>query len=136
MRKDLEELKKIISPIPKFPVEPLGLPELDKLERKSSPDMFIKIERYEDILDNFKRLKETVSDINGILDLKMNAIKLLQQGMKNFENILSKFDETFASTNYSTRYIKEQETDVMRNQIESLEKELARLKTELESKNI
>ena len=98
--------------------------------------MFIKIERYEDILDNFKRLKETVSDINGILDLKMNAIKLLQQGMKNFENILSKFDETFASTNYSTRYIKEQETDVMRNQIESLEKELARLKTELESKNI
>ena len=136
MREDLENLKKQVSPMPRFPVEPLGLPELDRIERKKSPDLFIKVDKFDEISQNIRKLKETSEDINALLNVKSNAIRLLQQSMKNFENTLSEFEKNFTPTRFSPSFVREDEAIALREQVENLEKELARLKSELESKNI
>lgn len=140
-----EEIKRAVSE--KEIYEPLGEGELPKeivsLEERiqNAPKLaplFIKIDKYRDVLENIQKLKTILNDINNLLKLKKeiekirkDSSKTLEKNIRNFIDTTNKLDREFIIPRPMRPYVKTEKTQKIEGFISEMQEELARIKEEL-----
>jgi len=147
---DIEAIKKAVSKKPLF--EPLDSPpslpipdEILDIEKrigqtpKHAP-LFIKIEKYKDILEHVNELKSTLSHFKklsnlrkNIEDLKTAHDEILEKTFERFGNVTTKLDTEFTVPEAMKPFVKEESVEHIDGFIHELEEEITKLKNELES---
>ncbi|MFQ6020978.1 MAG: hypothetical protein ACE5J4_03100 [Candidatus Aenigmatarchaeota archaeon] len=140
-----EEIKRAVSE--KEIYEPLGEGELPKeivsLEERiqNAPKLaplFIKIDKYRDVLENIQKLKTILNDINNLLKLKKeiekirkDSSKTLEKNIRDFIDTTNKLDREFIIPRPMRPYVKTEKTQKIEGFISEMQEELARIKEEL-----
>lgn len=138
---DIDEIKRIVSPPLKMPVQlPKNIPEIDRLESEPSrtPPLFIKIERYKEVLENVSRLRAMIHEIDNIVSLRReiekvrtNSDSLLEKNIQEFSEILSGLDKEFVRPEHMEHFLKETKVERLDSYVAELEEELNRLKNQM-----
>jgi Asp-tRNA(Asn)/Glu-tRNA(Gln) amidotransferase C subunit len=141
--KEIEEIKKSVERVEEEKLEDI-LPtiQLEKPpERPRFAPLFIKIERYREVLDKMELLKASLLNLRDIIKvseqldrLKVEAENLMQKNLREIIKIVTDLDKEFvkpkgfeSETSFPTI-----ETEKMGDYIEDLQKELKKLKEHLE----
>ncbi len=107
---ELGEIKRMVSPTNfEIPVEEI-LPEtsssqisaLETAPPKTAP-LFVKVERYKEMLDNVQKMRTLLTDISRIISLRRDleglrghTDELLQKTVEEFEGMISQIDRDLA----------------------------------------
>jgi hypothetical protein len=147
---ELERIKRVVSS-KKFP-EPLGsepLPheviDLEKMieETPKIAPIFVRIDRYKDILERINDLKKAVNNIQTLLQIRkeMHLVntrsdEILERALEKFSEVTSHFSREFTFPR-GIKYFKPEKTEIkVDDSILKLSEELERLKSELEKLEI
>ncbi len=135
-RKGLEESKKPV-PAPPAPPEPpdrnTALPE----PKAGYPPLFIKIERYRDIVKNIQRLRSYSLSLRDALDALSDVEKELKTGLAVAQKVLDDFNTVIAileSKLMHTEHMEEEETKAPRDveeYIRDVHEQIEKIKNEL-----
>jgi len=142
-----EKISRLDSPIvgpPKGPL-PFETPTMGSpVEYKPMPEtvkvapLFIKIERYREVLENIDKLKvgfqniENVFKIKGNIDrLKSETDALLEKSIKKFAEISRKLDQEFSNPQSPENLTKPIRSEKIDEHVNQLRDELTRLETRI-----
>ncbi|MEM5872592.1 MAG: hypothetical protein QXD55_01920 [Candidatus Aenigmatarchaeota archaeon] len=144
---DLDEIKKAVSskqiyePIASEPL-PHEVVDLEKMieETPKIAPIFIRIDRYKEILSHIQGLKNTITNLENILAIRKHVHKINAESDEVLENALKKFAEStnlfgreFVTPRGPEQFAKnESKKDEIDSTISRLGEEIAKLKQELE----
>lgn len=142
-KRDIEAVKQAVIP-EKLP-EPASLPkiELGRLpERPRFAPLFVKIDRYQDVLGSIESLKTILLGVRELLNLmqqldriKMDSEALLQKNIQEIVVIISNLDKEFVrpkGVQMDEHPIPEMEYEKVGSYVGELERELNNLKSQLQ----
>jgi len=138
-----EQIKSILASKPIFdPIGSAPLPreilEIEKRinEPKESPSLYIRLEKYKDVLQHLSEMRDVLSKIDQLLKFKSNVDKvkvfsedLLERNIKRFMDLTSEIDSKLSGS--ETKEITKKEE--IEDYILQAENELKKLKNEMES---
>ena len=145
---DLEEIKKAVSS--KQVYEPVGaepLPhevvDLGKMieETPKIAPLFVRVDRYKEILSHIQGLRDTISRLETVLSLRKHVHKvnaesdeILENALRKFSNSTNMFTQEFLNPKGAEQLskINENPGDVFDNTISQLGDEIVKLRQELE----
>jgi len=147
---DIEAIKKAVSKKPLF--EPIDLPEslpileeILNIEKKivqpiRNAPLFIKIEKYKDILQHVNDLKITINHLKKLSGLRKNIEGLksahddiLEKTFQRFGDVAERLDTEFTVPEPIKPFIKEETVENIDGYVHELEEEISKLKNELEN---
>lgn len=144
---EIKEIKEAVSgpqtmPLPAEP--PKEMAELQKLELAPPSEkprfapLFVKIDRYREVLEDIQTLKSLLSDINNLISLRREVEKikeeldaLSEKNIQQFFNVTEALDDEFARPEAAGPYIKEVKIDRVDKYISELQSELIKLQDQL-----
>lgn len=143
--KDIEAVKQAVMPQEK-PQEPVPLPKIDlgKLpERPRFAPLFIKIERYQEILSSIQNLKSILLQTRDLLSLmqqldkiKIESEMLLQKSVQEVVVNISNMDKEFVKPKgfqTEAEIVPNLEYDKVEGYVGDLQRELDNLRAQLQS---
>ena len=145
---DLDEIKRAVSARPFY--EPMGadpLPhevvDIEKVieETPHTAPVFVRIDRYKEILSGLHGIKETIKNLQSMLSVRKEIHKMnfdsddkIEKALQKFSNSASDFSREFVNLRGVKNFVKgplREETTADGN-ISKIEDEVIRLKEELE----
>ena len=145
-KEDIQEIKEAVSPRPEIPVSiprnlpkdleyedlSLGLPQ----EQKAAP-LFVKVDRYREILERLEALKQLLRDMQSIVsirreidNLKLTADELMDKHVETFNSLISQLDKEFVRPQIGEQAIRPRKENID-NYIADLQGELSRLQSQV-----
>jgi predicted nucleic acid-binding Zn-ribbon protein len=148
---ELEEIKKAVSTKPVY--EPMGaepLPheviDLNKMieETPNLAPLFIRIDRYKQILSNIEELKSTIKELRDLLAIRKEIHRInfetddkLEKALQRFSGSTSDFSREFVNLRGVKHFVKEPlKEEAADGTISKLGEEIVKLKEELEKLEI
>ena len=148
---ELEEIKRAVSTKPVY--EPMGtepLPheviDLNKMieETPNLAPLFIRIDRYKQILSNIQELKSTIKELRDLLAIRKEIHRMnfetddkLEKALQKFSGSTSDFSREFVNLRGVKHFVKEPlKEEVADGSISKLGEEIIKLKEELEELEI
>jgi len=143
---DLDEIKKTVSgkqffePIAAEPL-PHEIIDLDKMieETPKIAPLFVRVDRYKEILNNINQLKSTIENIQNLLTIRKEigrihseSDEILEKSMQRFSDITNSFSREFTLPKGIKHLVRIPEQKVDEN-ISKIGNEIAKLRTELEN---
>jgi len=143
---ELEEIKKEVSkkqifePIAAEPL-PHEVVDIEKMieDAPLRAPIFVKIEKYKDILNKIQDLKTTIKDIKSVLSIRKEihninsrSDEMLEKAFKKFSNATDNFNREFVMARGMKYLPEEQKNEVADGTISRLTDEVMKLKEELE----
>ncbi len=154
--KDIEEIRKAVSkteravemPVPE-PLTPKPLPaEIERMteEMELAPPpakpqfapLFVKVERYREVLESIEKIKSIISDMNSILAMRNEADKvgtdadvLLEKTLEQLNNVITELDREFVSPREAKPFIKAPESG-LKSYVTDLEDEVKKLREHIQ----
>jgi len=136
-------------PPPKPPAHekhrPSPIPEEDTIQPEASgkgPPLFIKIDKYRDVVDSLHKLKSYSLSLRDALDALADIQKELQHGISLTQRALDKFNTTISAIDAKITRATPREVDhvpaegEMSNYVKDLHKQMERIKKDLGSINV
>ncbi len=143
-KKDIEAVKQAV--VPEKPQEPAPLPKIDlgKLpERPRFAPLFVKIDRYHEILNTIQNLKSTLLGARDLLNLmqqldrmKIEAETLLQKNIQEVVLNISNMDKEFVKPKgiqTEEHPVPDMEYEKVECYVGDLQRELDNLKSQLQT---
>ncbi len=141
---EMEQIKEAVAPeAPEMPM-PLGVPELDKVdipsvsEPKQFAPLFIKIDRYKEVLQKVQKMRALINNINALLrlqdeveKLEGDASEMLKKNVEEFSMITSQLDKELLRPQQMEPYIRETNVRGVEGYSKNLEEEINKLKGQL-----
>ncbi len=133
--------KSIFDPIGASPLPPL-IEDIEKraLEKPETAPLFIKIEKYKDILQNLHDMKRTVSNISEILKIRneLETIRnqsneALQKSFEKFIGLADQLDREFIAPRVMKPFIKTENIERIDGFVSEIQNEMDNLKKSLDS---
>jgi hypothetical protein len=147
---DLEKIKRAVSAKPVY--EPLGaqpLPheviDLEKMieETPKLAPLFIRIDKYKQILSNIQELKQSINRLLDMLALRKEIHRMnsetddkLEKALQKISSSTSDFSRDFVNLRGVKQFVREPPKEAADGTISKLGEEIVRLKEELESLEI
>jgi polyhydroxyalkanoate synthesis regulator phasin len=124
-----------------FPKQPTQEPEMKEEQRSSFAPLFVKIDRYRQILSTMNYLKNSMMLIknnfvilNELEKLKEDNMKILQEGIERLEKKVVSLDTQFLRPSGFMEDVKEtQDVEVFESTISDLSGQIQNLKAQLQS---
>lgn len=132
--------KSIFDPIGAAPLPPL-IEEIEKkiMENPKKAPLFIKIDKYKDILQNLHDMRTTVSNISEILAIRNELEKLrersneiLEKSFNQFIDSTNKLNEEFSAPNVIKPFIKTKNIERVDNFVAEMQGEIEKMKKGME----
>jgi len=146
---DLEQIKNAVSS--KSIIEPLGsepLPhEIIDMEKmiedtpKIAP-VFVRIDKYKDILEGIQKLKATIVNLEAVLNIRKqlhnvssNSDKMLEKALQSFNETTNDFSRNFSMPRGMSHLIKEPKSaeEFVDKGVSEISQEIEKLRAQLES---
>jgi len=142
---NLEEIKKTVSgkqffePIAAEPL-PHEVIDLDKMieETPKIAPLFVRVDKYKEILNNINQLKTTITNIQNLLAIRKEINKIhsesdeiLEKSLQRFSDATNSFSREFTLPRGIKHLVRIPEEKVDEN-ISKIGEEIAKLRTELE----
>ena len=142
-KKDMEEIKKEVeppAPVITRPVEPLpkaiDIPTVT--EPKSFAPLYIKVDRYREVLQKVQKLKAIINNINTLLALqdqmdqaRGDASVALKKNLEEFASTAAALDQELVRPQSFEPYIKETGVQNVEGYTRELQDEISKMKEQL-----
>lgn len=133
--KEIKEIKKMID----MPVEEEEMPHMQTVERETGAPLFVKVDKYRDIIKTIQELKLFVAStkqVFGVLqeveNLKSDALNVLRATVQRLERSILEIDaELLRPHGVGISETKSNEVGHLESSLEELQKQLLELKREL-----
>jgi cell division septum initiation protein DivIVA len=146
---ELEQIKNAVSSKPI--IEPLGaepLPheiiDLEKMieETPKLAPVFVRIDKYKDILEGIHKLKATIVNLEAVLNIRkqlhnvsFNSDRMLEKALQNFNETTNDFSRNFSIPRGMGHLVKEPKNaeEFVDKGVSDISQEIERLKAQLEN---
>ncbi len=92
-----EDVRKRTVPVPRPPLPKLPMPRAVPKSEQIEPALFIKVEKYQSVVESLDRLKSHAQDMRRKLDTLESAQRQLQSAIDAVEQTLNSFNSAIAS---------------------------------------
>ncbi len=142
---DIKEIKKIMEelhPVPELPPELTPIPEEEKMPKRQSAPLFVKIERYGTLLSTLNNLKETIYMLKHAFEIQKQIEGLKDANREVIESAIAKIEKKILDLDneftrppgYESEYhIASSEAENLNEVLTDLKKKIYDLKSELKS---
>jgi hypothetical protein len=133
--------RSIFDPMGGAPLPPM-IQDIEKkiMENPETAPLFIKIDKYKDILQNLHDLKRSISNISNILSVRDDLEKLrgksnevLEKSFNQFIDLANILNEHFAAPNIMKPFIKTENIERMDDFVVEMQREIEKMKKGMES---
>jgi len=146
---ELEQIKNAVSS--KSIIEPLGaepLPheviDLEKMieETPKIAPVFVRIDKYKDILEGIQKLRATIVNLEAVLNIRkqlhnvsFNSDRMLEKALQNFNETTNDFSRNFSIPRGMGHLVKEPKSakEFVDKGVSDISQEIEKLKAQLES---
>lgn len=144
---EMEELKKSVSGKSIF--DPIGVvplpPMIEDIERKAlekpeTAPLFIKIDKYKDILQNLQDMRRSVSNISEILKVRSELEQIREKSNQALENAFGQFvelagnlDSQFMAPRVMKPFVKTENIERIDGFVAGIQDEIEKLRKSLDS---
>jgi len=142
---DIEEVKEAVAPSTQIITRPEETPELDKIELPSITEpkqfapLYIKVERYREVLQKVQKLKTLIRNINALAVLQDEIAKVredasiaLKKNIEDFNNTAAALDQELVRPQYFEPYVKDTATQNVEGYTDQLKEEVSKMKEQLQ----
>ncbi|MDD5416869.1 MAG: hypothetical protein PHU12_02730 [Candidatus Aenigmarchaeota archaeon] len=143
---NVSEIKEAVESKPVVMPKPLGVPQLDKIdipsvaEPKVFAPLFVKVDKYKEVLQKLQKLKTTVSEMNSLMLIQRDIEKLasdvdsmLKNSVQEFSEITNQLDTELVRPQSFEPFIKDMGARKNEGQLKEVENEVAKIKEKLQT---
>ena len=133
--------RSIFDPIGTAPLPPL-IEEIERkaLEKPDTAPLFIKIDKYKDVLQGLHDLKVSVSNISEVLrvrsdleEMRSRTNEILEKSFNQFVDLANKLDNQFAVPKVMKPFVKTENIERIDGFVSEIQNEIDNLKKSLDS---
>ncbi len=145
-KNDIEEVKNVIEPAKPIIPKPSEIPAINKIdvptvgEPKNFAPLFIKVEKYKEVLTKVQKMKSIVSNLNRLIILqdsiekaRSESIDAMKKNITDFQSTVQTLDQELVRPKQMEPFIKDTQTQSVDTYTNQIEDEVNKLKEQLKN---
>lgn len=142
---EMKEVKEAVAPSTPLVTRPQETPELNRIELPSVNEpkqfapLYIKVEKYREVLQKVQKLKALINNINALAVLQDDIAKIredasiaLKKNIEDFSNTATALDQELVRPQFFEPYVKDTTTQNVEGYTDQLREEVSKMKEQLE----
>ena len=140
---DIKEVKEVVEPSRPIMQKPAELPAIDipsVSEPKNFAPLFIKIDKYKEVLQKVQKMKNIVNNLNRLILLqdsiekaRADSIDSMKKNIQDFQTTVQTLDQELVRPRQMEPFIKDQQTQSVDTYTKEIEGEVNKLKEQLKN---